>query len=265
MYRLFFVLLLVVSQLVADAGEDELNSVRLIISGGKDAEGGPWGKDAEEAKSYKDTKIFDEISEEHSKELLKDAAKLFNASFAGFQKYEDKAQKEREAFEKGEKYYRATDGQWRKQDDKENNERKVQRILNQGRRQAIVNLIKSMETIDKIENPSVQKNSMYLDLKASIYREYIKHQFNLKNYNQAGDMIEKYIKLSEEHEREAQPHKMLAMCYEFNQKYAARYKEKDVYEHFKNLKYEHLLRYTELSYGKDSSQYDRVLKKISRN
>lgn len=266
MYKFLFLIVLAISPaLYSQNPEDELNSVKLIISGSKDAEGGTWGKETDEAKLYKNVKIFDEISEDHSKELLKASAKYFNDSFSGFQKYQQKAKEKQEEFDKNPKYFKSGEGDWREKEEKVNQEKQINTIVSKGRKEAVDNLIKAMNTLDKIQNPSVRKNNVYIDLKASIYREYIKHQFNLKNYNQASDIIEKYMKLSEVHEREAQPHKMLAICYEYNQKYAAKYKEKGVYEHFKNLKYEHLLRYTELAYGRESSQYDRVLKKISRN
>ncbi|MCB1160277.1 MAG: hypothetical protein KDK45_22430, partial [Leptospiraceae bacterium] len=263
--KLNLLLVLLSVSIYSEAPEDELNSVKVIISGTKEAEGGPWGKEADDKKAFKDVRIFDEISEEYSKELLKDAAKNFNESFSGFQKAREVARKKQEEFEKEEKYYRPEEGGWRKREDEEKEKRVTEKIIIQGRKAAIASLIKAMKTMDKIQNPSVEKNNVYLDLKASIYREYIKHQFALKNYQQTAGILEKYLKLGEDYEKEPHPHKMLAMCYEFNQKYAAKYKEKSVYEHYKNLKYEQLLRYTELAYGKDSSQYDRVLKKISRN
>lgn len=237
----------------------------MIISGSKEAEGGPWGKEADQAKSFKDVKIFDEISEEHAKAQMKQAATQFNESFKIFSKAQEDRDLQEKEFAKKVSYYRKSEGGWREREVKKKERATLDSIIIKGRRQAIVKLIRAMIAIDRIRNPNVISNNVYLDLKASVYREYIKHQFALKNYNQTADILEKYIHLNDSYEQEAQPHKMLAICYEFNQKYAAKYKAKDVYHHYKNLKYEHLLRYTELMYGKDSSQYNRVLKKVSRN
>ncbi|MEM7180570.1 MAG: hypothetical protein AAF518_06645 [Spirochaetota bacterium] len=253
------------TSIFAESSEDELNSVKVIISGSKEAEGGPWGKEDDQKKSFKDVKIFDDINEEHAKNQMKQAAKQFNESFKIFSKAKEDKEKKEQEFSKRVYYFRKTEGNWREKEAKRKEKAILDSIIIKGRRQAITKLIKAMIAIDRIKNRNVISNNVYIDLKASVYREYIKHQFNLKNYNQSADILEKYIGLSETYEQEAQPHKMLAICYEYNQKYAAKYKENNIYQHYKNLKYEHLLRYTELMYGKDSSQYNRVLKKVTQN
>ena len=122
-------------------------------------------------------------------------------------------------------------------------------------------LVKGMVTLDKIENPSAVTSQVYIDLKASIYREYIKHQLRMKNYNQAMDMIEQYISLGDTYKKESEPHKLLAVCYEFNERQASKYKKDSIAKKFKRKKNQELLLYSELAYGKDSAQYKKIQKR----
>jgi len=123
-------------------------------------------------------------------------------------------------------------------------------------------LVKGMAALDKIENPAAVTSQVYIDLKASIYREYIKHQLRMKNYNQAMDMIEQYVSLGDSYKKESEPHKLLAVCYEFNERQASKYKKESIARKFKRKKNQELLLYSEIAYGKDSTQYKRIQKRI---
>ncbi|MCB1192340.1 MAG: hypothetical protein H7A23_24710 [Leptospiraceae bacterium] len=263
----FYILLLIFSVQVIFSQENlKKDNVELILPEDKIIQG-TWGQEADEIKLFSEIKILDELSEENTKKWLEKSRDNFNTAITEFK---DTAQK---INKKKEKMFAEVDAldiyQWRKDARKENIERKLNTELIKARKKSIVNLIKGMQSIDKIENPEVLQTPIYTDLKASLYREYIKHQFNLKNYYQASEMIEEYFKVGRkegdiygEFEKEAMPHKLLAICYESVEKVAKKYNKKALYMEYNELKNKHIIRYAELAYGKDSNQYNRVIKKL---
>lgn len=233
--------------------------VELIIPDSKKPEGS-WGKEADEVEAFQDIKIIDDLSEESTVAKMEEARTHFNTSLAIFKAAEKQIKDKRELASKesrpGDKY------EWQKRARQLELEREYRRISLEGRKNSVMELIKGMNSIDKIENPTMIESPVYRDLKASLYREYIKHQFRMKNYNQAMDIILMYLKLGESYEKEAEPHKLLAICYEFNERQAARYKREGLREEFKSSKNKHLLRYAELAYGLESKQYETIKKKV---
>jgi len=233
--------------------------VELIIPDTKKPEGS-WGKEADEVEAIQDIKIIDDLSEESTVARLEEARTHFNTSLAIFKSAEKQIKEKRELASKesrpADKY------EWQKKARQLELEKEYKRISLEGRKNSVMELIKGMNALDKIENPSMLESQVYKDLKASLYREYIKHQFRMKNYNQAMDMILMYLKIGENYEKEAEPHKLLAICYEFNERQAARYKREALREEFKSLKNKHLLRYAELAYGPESKQYEAIKKKV---
>lgn len=242
------------------------DNVELIIPEDKIIQGS-WGEEADEIKSFNEIKILDELSEENTKKWLEQSRDNFNTAIKEFQEAVKEINKKRQ------KMYDEVDAldiyEWRKNARKEGIERQLFRDIIKARKKSIVNLVKGMRAIDRIENPEAMQTPIYKDLKASLYREYIKHQFRMKNYYQASAMIEKYFELGKkedsvygEYEKEAMPHKLLAICYESVEKMAKKYKKKALYKEYKELKNKHIIRYAELAYGKDSNQYTRVIKKL---
>ncbi|MCB1176316.1 MAG: hypothetical protein KDK36_01945 [Leptospiraceae bacterium] len=243
--------------LFADAKKED--KVELIIPDSKKAEGS-WGKEADEVEAIQDIKIIDDLSEESTIARMEEARTHFNTSLEIYKAAEKTIKDKKEVAGKesrpSDKY------EWQKRARQMQLEREYNRISLEGRKNAVLELIKGMNAIDKIENPSTTASQIYIDLKASLYREYIKHQFRMKNYNQAMDLVLMYVKLGEQYEKESEPHKLLAICYEFNERQAAKYKRESLREEFRAKKNKHLLKYAELAYGKDSNQYKRIEKKV---
>ncbi len=224
--------------------------------------GGYWGKEAETLETSKDLKIIEEISEEASTKKIEDARKFFNQSIAIFKASETQIQNKKMEFEK--EVNLEDKFAWQKKAREINRERELRRISIEARQNAIVPLVKGMNTLEKIENPVVKSSPIFVDLKASLYREYIKHQFALKNYSLAIDMIERYLDLAEKYEGEAEPHKILAACLEKQEIQAAKYKKDSLTFALRSKKNHHLMRYAELAYGKNSSQYIKLAEKAVR-
>ncbi len=236
------------------------DKVELIISDPKKKPEGSWGKEADEVEAFQDIKIIDDLSEENTIARMEEAKNHFNTSLAIYKASEKLIKDRREAALKESKPQDKYD--WQKKTREIDQDRESKRISLEGRKNSVMELVKGMVALDKIENPSAVTSQVYIDLKASIYREYTKHQLRMKNYNQAMDMIEQYISLGDTYKKESEPHKLLAVCYEFNERQASKYKKDSIARKFKRKKNQELLLYSELAYGKDSAQYKKIQKRI---
>ncbi|NBU99176.1 MAG: hypothetical protein EBS19_13360 [Spirochaetia bacterium] len=256
----FSILLLSIafSYIYSDTKSDD--KVELIISDPKKKPEGSWGKEADEVEAFQDIKIIDDLSEENTIARMEEAKNHFNTSLAIYKASEKLIKDKREAALKESKPQDKYD--WQKKTREIDQDRESKRISLEGRKNAVMELVKGMVALDKIENPSAVTSQVYIDLKASIYREYTKHQLRMKNYNQAMDMIEQYISLGDNYKKESEPHKLLAVCYEFNERQASKYKKDSIAKKFKRKKNQELLLYSELAYGKDSAQYKKIQKRI---
>ncbi|MCB1142897.1 MAG: hypothetical protein H7A24_15340 [Leptospiraceae bacterium] len=245
-------------QIFADSKQDD--KVELIISDPKKKPEGSWGKEADEVDAFQDIKIIDDLSEENTIARMEEARNHFNTSLASYKSSEKLIKDKKEARENEirpqDKY------EWQVKAREMEYEREYKRISLEGRKNSVMELVKGMTAMDKIENPNAVTSQVYIDLKASIYREYIKHQLRMKNYNQAMDMIEQYLNLGDSFKRESEPHKLLAICYEFNERQASKYKKEYIARKFRRKKNQELLLYSELAYGKDSNQYKRIVTRI---
>jgi hypothetical protein len=257
---LLLVLFTFVGNLSLFAEPKQEDKVELIISDPKKKPEGSWGKEADEVEAFQDIKIIDDLSEENTIARMEEARNHFNTSLAIYKSSEKLIKDKKEAsvseIRPQDKY------DWQRKAREIEYDREYKRISHEGRKNAVMELVKGMAAMDKIENPNAVTSQVYIDLKASIYREYIKHQLRMKNYNQAMDMIEQYLKLGDAFKRESEPHKLLAICYEFNERQASKYKKDYIARKFKRKKNQELLLYSELAYGKDSNQYKRIVKRI---
>ncbi len=246
------------SFLFADTNKED--KVELIISDPKKAEGS-WGKEADEVEAFQDVKIFDDLSEENTKVRLEEARDYFNSSLAIYKATEKSIKEKKELLAKEKETNTQDKFEWQKKARENTMDKEFKRMSLEGRKKSVIELVKAMNALDKIENPDAITSPVFIDLKASIYREYIKHQFRLKNYNQSSEVLEMYIALGDQYEKEAEPHKLLAMCYESQEKQASKYKKESVSTEYRTLKNCHLLRFADLAYGMESNQFKRIEKK----
>ena len=244
------------SFLFADTNKED--KVELIISDPKKAEGS-WGKEADEVEAFQDVKIFDDLSEENTKVRLEEARDYFNSSLAIYKATEKSIKEKKELLAKEKETNTQDKFEWQKKARENTMDKEFKRMSLEGRKKSVIELVKAMNALDKIENPDAITSPVFIDLKASIYREYIKHQFRLKNYNQSSEVLEMYIALGDQYEKE--PHKLLAMCYESQEKQASKYKKESVSTEYRTLKNCHLLRFADLAYGMESNQFKRIEKK----
>lgn len=222
--------------------------------------GSPWGDSSERLDTIQ---VLNLVDEKNSEKRWQDANREYSFAIDQFESGKKNIEKRKEDSKK-EIYYEDR-YEWQKQIRKENKEKEFQKQLFDLRTQTVTRLVKGMNLLDKIENPKVKDSTPYLDLKSGIYREYIKHQEAFKNYLQVIDFTHRYIDLSSKNEKEAEPHRLLALSYEKMEQTAVRSKNQELYYEFKELKKKHLLRFAEIHYGRDSKEFATIEEKVGKD
>jgi len=219
-----------------------------------------WGSEPE---TFKDLEILDLVDEKSSQRKWKEASSSYSLAIQGFEDAVRSIEKRREEASK-EVFYEDR-YEWQKKARAETREKEFAKQLSEARNQSVLHLIRGMGLLDKIENPKVKESDAYIDLKAGIYREYIKHQEAQKNYLQAVDFLERYIALDDRFEREPEPHRLMALAYEKLESFAEKGKKTVLAEEWKELKKRHLMRFAELYYGKESQEYSAIASRVARD
>ncbi len=220
----------------------------------------PWITDPE---ASKEIEILDLVDENNSQRRWKEASASYASALQAFDETLKSVQKKRE--EASQEVYYEDKYEWQKKARAESKEREFAKQIQEARNYSINQLIKGMNLLDKIENPKVKDSDSYIDLKAGIYREYIKHQDANKNYMQAVDFLERYIAMEDRFEKEAEPHRLLALAYEKLESFANKNKKKNYEEEWKELKKKHLIRFAELHYGRESKEYYAIMERVARD
>lgn len=207
--------------------------------------------------------ILKRIDPKNSQSKLEEASNLYRRAVESFRNTEIAIERKREDYNLAQ--YPEDRYEWQKHARKEAQERELNRMLIEGRNTSIQYLIRGMDILDSIENPRIVQSPAFKDLKAGFYREFIKHQYALKNYTLALDMANRYILLDDSHYKEPEPHKILAVCYEKLEQFASKNKKYEQLEYYKEKKKNHLITYAELRYGKDSDEYLTIMDKILKD
>ncbi|HNH10681.1 MAG TPA: hypothetical protein PK683_19435, partial [Leptospiraceae bacterium] len=135
--KLFCVFILFSVSLKSESKEDK---VELIISDPSKKAEGSWGKEADQVEAIQDIKIIDELSEESTIARMQEARNHFNTSLATFKASEKQIKDKREAAAKEtnpqDKYA------WQKKSREMELDRECKRISQEGRKNAVLELVK---------------------------------------------------------------------------------------------------------------------------
>jgi len=238
--------------------EGKKKSVELILPERKTTDPG-WG----DADDLKNLEILKKIDSKHSEKRLREASEFYRKAIENFQNAEKLALSKREEYESMQ--FPEDRYEWQKRERRELQEKEIAKILWDARNFSIQYLIRGMDSIDSIQNPRIIQSENFRELKAGLYREYIKHQYSMKNYNQTIDMANRYILLDDIYYNESEPHRILAVCYEKLEESAKKNKKADLADGFREKKKHHLITYAELHYGKESEEYQTILEKIMKD
>jgi len=155
---------------------------------------------------------------------------------------------------------------WQKIDRRANEERYIQREKMAAKLAAVTYFTKSINHLDDIKNADLREEKAYKTLLSSVYRAWIMAEYDTQNYPQCIPILELYLEL-DANEKEYPAHKYLASCYSFEESTMRKYKggSDDQIQKLKNKKNVHLLRATELKYGKGSIEYKHIVDLVNKD
>lgn len=154
---------------------------------------------------------------------------------------------------------------WQKVDRKAREERVVYREKMKAKQESLNYFSKAINHLDEIKNPDLRERPEFKRLLSDVYRSWIMSEYDLQNLPQCIPILELYIEI-DDNEKEYPAHKYLASAYSFEENMIKKSKGPDdmlfKYRYKKNV---HLLRATELKYGKDSPEYKHIVNVINRD
>lgn len=155
---------------------------------------------------------------------------------------------------------------WQKIDRRANEERYIQREKMSAKLAAVTYFTKAINHLDEIKNPDLREEKAYKDLLSAVYRAWIMAEYDTQNYPQCIPILELYLEI-DNNEKEYPAHKYLASCYSFEENTLKKYKSgtDDQIQKLKGKKNVHLLRATELKYGKGSVEYKHIVDLVNRD
>jgi hypothetical protein len=155
---------------------------------------------------------------------------------------------------------------WQKVDRRANEERYIGREKMSAKLAAVTFFTKAINHLDEITNPDLRETEAYKALLSAVYRSWIMAEYDTQNYPQCIPILELYLEINQ-NEKEYPAHKYLASCYAFEENTLRKYKggSEDQIQRLKGKKNVHLLRATELKYGKGSIEYKHIVDLVNRD
>lgn len=154
---------------------------------------------------------------------------------------------------------------WMELDRKKQQQRVIDRIEARQRNKAIGDLVRAMQTMESIRNPTVVESPQFVDLKSKVMVEYVKLQFRSHNLGLCIPVLEQYLALKPEHSKDPEPHRLLAASYRHQENIAKRMRNYEAELAYRRQKNEHLEKFVLLKYGKESAQYEQIATQIKRD
>lgn len=154
---------------------------------------------------------------------------------------------------------------WQKVDRKSAEDRWVGREKQAAKLKAVSYFTKAITYLDEIKNPDLRERPEYKTLLSFVFRSWIMAEYDTQNFPQCIPILELYLEI-DKNELEYPAHKYLANCYAFEENVLKKAGgPEDQINRFKNKKNTHLLRATELKYGKETVEYREMVKMVNRD
>jgi hypothetical protein len=158
-----------------------------------------------------------------------------------------------------EKYY------WQKIDRQAHEERVVHREKLKAKQNALDYFTRAIEHLDEIKNGDLKERPEFKRLLSDVYRAWTMVEYDLQNYPQCIQILELYLEI-DDNEKEYPAHKYLASCYSFQENMLKKVTgAEDLMLKYRYKKNVHLLRATELRYGKDSPEYKYIVSLVNKD
>lgn len=155
---------------------------------------------------------------------------------------------------------------WQKVDRKAREERVIAREKFAAKQMALNYFTRAINHLDEIRNPDLRERPEFKRLLSDVYRNWIMVEYDLQNLPQTIPILELYIEI-DDNEKEYPAHKYLASAYAFEEAMIKKYGggSEDQMLKYRYKKNVHLLRATELKYGKDSPEYKHIVNIVNRD
>jgi hypothetical protein len=219
---------------------------------------GEW-EDPEIPGTFPELQILDELGQKKSMERMQKARSLYKTAGDIMQEAAHEFETAKAKIEKLPAQY-----DWQKREKEQRIQREKRQVYASHRNEAVGYLIESMKQLDKVANPEIKKSDPFLNLKGAAIREYVKLQFQSGNAGMTISVLEDYLKLKEEHAKEPEPYRLLAIAYRTQEASAREMGREEAYLALQRRKNENVLKYAELKYGKDSYEYKRLKIQVDR-
>ncbi len=146
---------------------------------------------------------------------------------------------------------------WQEIDRKNQEQRMLARKKYSAKMKAVTYFHKSIVNLDKVQNPNVRQEPIYINFQSRLFQVYVSTQYDLKNFKPCIPILERYIKLREKNAKDIWAYKYMASCYGYMEKILKKYKHatEDQILKYKNKKNESMLMAVELKYGRTSPHY----------
>lgn len=205
------------------------------------------------------------IGDDYAQNKLRLALANYQTGKSLVEKMRENVQRFREESEEtlrlNEKWY------WQTMDRKNREEKVISEKKRTAKLKAITYFTRAVHHLDEIDNPKVRESDEYKALLSNIYRDWAMQQYDLGNIPQIIDVLNRYITLDRKYEEIPEPHKYLASAYAFQERMLEKYgagSEQDLV-FFKRMKNKHLLRATELMYGKGTPEYNKIMEVVNQD
>ncbi|MCS7204260.1 MAG: hypothetical protein NZ853_01025 [Leptospiraceae bacterium] len=155
---------------------------------------------------------------------------------------------------------------WQVVDRKAQEERQIYQMKLKAKQDAVTYFTRAINHLDEILNPELREKEPFKRLLSAVYRNWVIYQYDLGNIPQTIPILEHYIQI-DDNEKEYPAHKYLSQAYAFQEKMIIKYGmgTEDQMLRYRYKKNVHLLRATELKYGKESAEYRHVVSLVNRD
>lgn len=210
-------------------------------------------------------KDLSKLSQEYSEIVLKLAIDEYSS---GIDKLEDMEAEVARLEEKNknkknlnEKWY------WQEVDRKNQEKRQIRMLKQEAKTRSITYFVLAINHLDEIQSKPVLESRELANFKVRLYQVYVSTQYDLQNYFSCIPILERYILLNNETQKDLWAYKYLTNCYAFmeavSKKSRSISEEKVIY--YKQLKNKYLLMAAEVQYGIESPEYRHMQDIVGRD
>ncbi len=188
------------------------------------------------------------LSDERSLMILQQAKDDYNFGIGILQNMESDIIKFKEAAKDAknleERWY------WQVIDRKNREQRIINRKKREAKMKSVTYFTKAIHRLDRVQNNKVRAGNDFQNFQGNLYKVYVSTQYDLGNFAPCIPILNRYIKIRKENEKDIWAHRYLASCYAFQEKVLmiSHNSPESTILRYRKLKNDHLLEAAKLKY-----------------